>query len=127
MQITILTVGSQGDVQPYIALGAGLRAAGHSVTLVTSARFAAVTNAAGLRHTPVRGDFLQLVEAPEGKVAVAGGNPLRLMQRVRPMLRQLLDDCWDAARESDTIIYHPKARGLLALALLATLLTLGLL
>jgi sterol 3beta-glucosyltransferase len=52
MQITILTVGSQGDVQPYVALGAGLRAAGYDVTLVTSARFAALVTAAGLRHTP---------------------------------------------------------------------------
>ena len=29
MRITILTVGTRGDVQPYIALGLGLQAAGH--------------------------------------------------------------------------------------------------
>ena len=46
MQITILTVGSHGDVQPYVALGRGLQAAGYSVTIVTSARFAAFITAA---------------------------------------------------------------------------------
>jgi hypothetical protein len=61
MQITILTVGSQGDVQPYVALGAGLRAAGYDVTLVTSVRFAGFVTAAGLQHTPVRADFLQFL------------------------------------------------------------------
>jgi sterol 3beta-glucosyltransferase len=111
MQITILTVGSHGDVQPYVALGAGLREAGYDVTLVTSARFAEFVTAAGLQHAPIRADFLQLVETPEGKAALAGGNPLRLMQRVMPMLRQLLDDCWEAARQSDALIYHPKALG----------------
>ena len=33
MRITIITIGSYGDVQPYIALGLGLQAAGHNVCL----------------------------------------------------------------------------------------------
>ncbi len=61
-RLTNLTVGSRGDVQPYVALGVGLQAAGYNVTIVTSARFAAFITAAGLRHTPVRADFLRLVE-----------------------------------------------------------------
>jgi len=31
MHITILTTGSRGDIQPYLALGMGLRQAGHCV------------------------------------------------------------------------------------------------
>jgi UDP:flavonoid glycosyltransferase YjiC (YdhE family) len=77
VHITILTVGSQGDVQPYIARGARLLAAGYTVTLVTSTRFAGFVTAAGLRHASVRADFLQLAETPEGKAALAGGKVLR--------------------------------------------------
>ena len=33
MNILILTIGTRGDVQPYVALGKGLRAAGHDVTI----------------------------------------------------------------------------------------------
>ena len=56
MNITILTLGSRGDVQPYVALGAGLRAAGHRVTLATHACFESFTREYGLHFSPVAGD-----------------------------------------------------------------------
>ena len=37
MNATILTLGSRGDVRPYVALGRGLQAAGHEVNLATHA------------------------------------------------------------------------------------------
>lgn len=42
MQITILALGSRGDVQPAVALGVGLSRAGYRVSLGSYARFAAV-------------------------------------------------------------------------------------
>lgn len=39
MKITILTIGSRGDVQPFVALAKGLQAAGHSVVLATHEEF----------------------------------------------------------------------------------------
>lgn len=39
MHITILTIGSRGDVQPFIALGLGLKQAGHHVQLATHSNF----------------------------------------------------------------------------------------
>ena len=36
MKITLITIGSRGDVQPYVALGVGLKAAGHVVKLATN-------------------------------------------------------------------------------------------
>jgi sterol 3beta-glucosyltransferase len=111
MNITILAVGTRGDVQPYIALGAGLRVAGHDVTLATSGSFGACVSEYGLRYAMLSADFLKLVETPEGKAALAGKNPLGLMKRVMPMLRRMLDDAWAAAQGADAIIYHPKALG----------------
>ena len=35
MRIAIITIGSRGDVQPFVALGQGLIKAGHTVRLVT--------------------------------------------------------------------------------------------
>jgi sterol 3beta-glucosyltransferase len=35
MKIFIVTAGSGGDVQPYVALGKGLKAAGYAVTLLS--------------------------------------------------------------------------------------------
>lgn len=39
MRVTVVAVGSRGDIQPLIALGVGLRSAGHEVRLATHAQF----------------------------------------------------------------------------------------
>jgi sterol 3beta-glucosyltransferase len=109
MNIHIITVGTRGDVQPYVALGGGLRAAGHRVTVVTSAQFGALITANGLYHAPLAADFLALVDTPEGKAALAGKNPLGALRRVRPMIRALLDQIWAASQDAELIVYHPKA------------------
>ncbi len=112
MHILILTLGSRGDVQPYIALGKGLQAAGHTVTLASLQTFEGMVAEHHLAFRPLRGEFLALLQTPEGKAAMIGkGNPLALMRKVTPMLRGMLDDGWNAAQGVDAIIYHPKALG----------------
>jgi len=110
MNITILAIGTRGDVQPYVALGQGLRAAGHVVTIATSAQFAPMITARGLQHATLGGDFLALLETPAGKKALSG-NPIAAYQKVIPMLRGLLDDCWQVSQGADALIYHPKTLG----------------
>lgn len=39
MRITCLTIGSRGDVQPYIALCKGLKAEGHTCTIATHSEY----------------------------------------------------------------------------------------
>lgn len=112
MKILILTMGSRGDVQPYIALGAGLRSAGHRVTLATLEAFAQMVQGYGLDFAPIRGEFLELLQTPEGKAALVGkGNPLALLRQVMPMMRQILDDALAASADAELVIYHPKALG----------------
>ena len=53
MHITLATVGSRGDVQPYIALGASLKAAGHSVCIATHSSFEPVIRKYGLDFSAV--------------------------------------------------------------------------
>jgi sterol 3beta-glucosyltransferase len=112
MKILILTVGSRGDVQPYVALGAGLQAAGHSVTLATLEAFASLAAEHGLGFRPLRGEFLELLQTAEGKAAIVGkGNPLALLRQVTPMLRRMVDDTLIASAGAELVIYHPKALG----------------
>ncbi|MCF1593754.1 glycosyltransferase [Streptomyces muensis] len=56
MRILIAAAGSRGDVAPYTGLGAGLREAGHDVTLATTDAFAPLVREAGLefRSLPTR-------------------------------------------------------------------------
>ena len=112
MNILILTVGTRGDVQPYVALGQGLAATGHGVTLATAAQFANFVTDHGVDFAPLSAAYLDLLQTGAGKAAIAGkGNPLKLMRMVQPMLRAMLDDAWQVASAApvDVVVYHPKA------------------
>lgn len=52
----LLTIGSRGDVQPYIALGKGLLSLGHRVTLVTHEEYKPWIEGFGIGHRPIAGD-----------------------------------------------------------------------
>ncbi len=51
-----LTIGSRGDVQPYIALGRGLQKEGHKVTIVTHEEYKAWVTGFGINHRTAGGD-----------------------------------------------------------------------
>lgn len=53
MHCVLASVGSLGDVHPFIAIGQALQARGHGVTLVCNDDFAASVRAAGLEHAGV--------------------------------------------------------------------------
>jgi sterol 3beta-glucosyltransferase len=110
MKITILTVGSRGDVQPFVALGLGLQQTGHLVTLCTGHNFQSFVEGHGLPYAPLTADFITLLETPEGRAAIEGKGRLPLLKQVRPMMRQMLDEAWTAVQQAapDRLIYHPK-------------------
>ncbi len=109
MNITILTLGTRGDVQPYVALGLGLQRAGHAVRLVTDSGFAKFVMDYGLDFAPLETGLIQLIQSPEGKAALAGKGLMSLLKRMMPTLRQMVEDCWAASQDSDAIVFHPKA------------------
>ena len=61
MHITILALGSRGDIQPYATLGHGLKSAGHQVRFATFASFAPLIAEHELEFHPVQGDARALV------------------------------------------------------------------
>ncbi|MFN8372991.1 MAG: glycosyltransferase [Anaerolineae bacterium] len=114
MKIVVMTVGTRGDVQPYVALARGLQRAGHEVLLASASNFASFVQAAGVPFYAMRADYYELINSDEGK-AVLKGNPLKLMQTMKqtvfPLMRNLIDDSWNAAQGADAIVFHPKIIG----------------
>jgi len=53
MTYLLITLGSHGDVHPYIGLGMELSRRGHRVVVVTNAHFASLVRAAGLEFDPL--------------------------------------------------------------------------
>ena len=70
MRILILTPGSRGDVQPYVALGGALGSRGHTVTVSTGAGFENLSEAQGLTAAPLSIDYRAMIEQPEVKRAL---------------------------------------------------------
>ena len=109
MRITIITIGSYGDVQPYIALGLGLQAAGHNVCLATHASFKPIICSWGLDFFPIACDPSVILESEAGRAWLdSGSNPVlffrRLSHLVEPVLQQLLIDCWNACQNAQAIV-----------------------
>jgi UDP:flavonoid glycosyltransferase YjiC (YdhE family) len=61
MHITILALGSRGDVQPYATLGNGLKSAGHQVRFITFESFASLVAENKLDFHPIQGNAQALV------------------------------------------------------------------
>lgn len=80
MKVTIVSLGSRGDVQPYVALGRALIEAGHTAILVTSEEFRGFVTENGLEFRPVSVSMKALVESPKGRAWMSSGrNPIKLV------------------------------------------------
>lgn len=66
MHVLLVTLGSSGDVHPFVGLGAELRRRGHRATLVTNAHFEPAALREGLAFLPIgtASDYRRTVENP---------------------------------------------------------------
>jgi sterol 3beta-glucosyltransferase len=74
MRILAIALGSQGDVQPYVALGKGLQAAGHRVRVMTHVNFERLVTSHNLEFYPVKGNVQEIIESPEMRALLEKGN-----------------------------------------------------
>jgi sterol 3beta-glucosyltransferase len=112
MKIYILTIGTRGDVQPYIALGLGLKSVGHEVTIATLKEFDDLVTDYGLQLAPLRGDFLKVAQGAEtGSTTKKRGNPFQLIRQYIEMAKETLTDEWESAQNAELLIYNPAAFG----------------
>ena len=107
----MLTIGSCGDVQPFVALGIGLREAGQEVTVATGGAFEAFVVEHGLRFAALDVGLLERLQSPEGKAALSGKKFLATLKETASMYRRVLDQECEASVGADAVVYHPKALG----------------
>ncbi len=110
MRITILAVGSQGDVQPYAALGGGLARAGHSVCLASHETFREMAKRCGLGFSLIAGNPMDIVQGPEGRAWLSSTDSyIRFLSSARRMAKDLYPlisrDALAAAAGSDAAIF----------------------
>ena len=114
MRITIQTLGSRGDVQPYCALALALQGRGHLVQLVAPDQFSAMAAELGIPFVSLPAEFLALIDSRAGKQALGGkaiSGSINLLRQVGPLVRQVLEVEGQAIADfgPDLIIHHPKS------------------
>jgi UDP:flavonoid glycosyltransferase YjiC (YdhE family) len=109
VRIRVITIGSQGDVRPYVALGAGLRDAGHHVRIVTHPAFEPLVREHRLDFATVAGDPREQADNRQLRALHDNGRSVfhwwRTFKDVdAPLMRKRLQDCWQACQDADVIV-----------------------
>lgn len=79
MTYGIITTGSRGDVQPFIALALALNRKGHDVTIVATENFKDFVEAFGIAYIPLTGDSESIINSPEALRLLEGGNAFKFI------------------------------------------------
>jgi sterol 3beta-glucosyltransferase len=106
MKIFIPTIGSRGDVQPFIALSQGLIRAGHKVTLASHPLMKLLVESHGVTFLPIGPDIDLACEAEairQGSRNTAAGL-IRVMRFSFDILKQSHDDILALCREADLVV-----------------------
>ena len=112
MKVLIFTLGTRGDVQPYIALGRALIAAGHDVVLSTGEGFDDFIEDHGIRPSSVPVDVRALLETPEIQAAmhsISGRIKAWRMMRGQHVRQSNAMLEITRAEKPDLIVGHPKS------------------
>ncbi|MAS37619.1 MAG: glycosyl transferase [Anaerolineaceae bacterium] len=110
MRITLVTIGSRGDIQPFIPLAVGLKNAGHAVRVATHEPYESFVREHGLDFGPLVGNPQEMMQAENGlEWLETGRNPFSFAQRMRDlaieMMQQLGRDTLAACHDADVILF----------------------
>ena len=117
MKIILFSIGSRGDIEPFLTLGELLKSQGHQVICSFPEHFGSLADDTGLEFFPLSREFRELLEGNDAKMAM-GGKGLkkigamirlyRLSERVNKELvlqqKALID-----REQPDRILYGGKA------------------
>jgi rhamnosyltransferase subunit B len=106
----LTTLGSLGDLHPYIAVAASLIDRGHQAVLAVAGEYREAVEGAGIEFAPVRpgfaelGDYRSLVAR---SFDVHRGPEFLIRELVMPHLRTAYTDLWTASEGADFLVSHP--------------------
>ena len=91
MRYGIITSGSRGDVQPFIALALALMEKGHDVIIVAPENFREFVEGFGVKYLPVAGNTEHLINSPEALKLLEGGSIFKFFYHLQKVAAQTAD------------------------------------
>jgi UDP:flavonoid glycosyltransferase YjiC (YdhE family) len=110
MRVLLNTIGTAGDVHPYIALALALKARGHEAVILANPFFAARINGAGVGFWPVgtEAEYVAFVKASDlaaGRRSVGHVLSNLIVPSFSPCL-DAVDSAWRAFRPDAAVVHH---------------------
>lgn len=107
-RIILATLGSLGDLHPYIAIALGLKARGHRPVIATITLYRESIETQGIEFHPVRPDLPPLPPGVMQRVMDARrGGEVVFKEFVLPYLRASYEDLSAAMNGADLLVSHP--------------------
>jgi UDP:flavonoid glycosyltransferase YjiC (YdhE family) len=111
-RIVLTTIGSFGDVHPYIALAFELQSRGHQPVIATSSMYRQKIEALGIEFHAMRPELLSVddpraIDIITKSMDARRGGEYLLKELLLPALRDSYDDLSAAIRGADLLVTHP--------------------
>lgn len=111
MRIGMIALGSRGDVQPYVALGKGLKQAGYEVVLLTHDTYKRLVLGEGLEFFAIGGNPRTIVDRVMNQARVGEKpNEFDFMRKVVPLIKplryEIVTRCWKGCQEVDALVLN---------------------
>ena len=109
MNVTIIALGTRGDVQPLLALAHSIQARGQRVRMVAGANFRAWIEQHGFEAATVSLDMQAVMQSTMGNEWIEHGtSPLKQAQVMKKLLNLhgllMMQETWNACQDADALI-----------------------
>lgn len=118
MRVLMMSIGTRGDAEPFLGVGAMLQNRGVTVDYAFCEQHRGLVEETGGTFHSMGSDFLDLLDSPAGRAALGSGRggwdkvrgTLRVSQRSLPIQRDMIDRQHEivASVRPDAIVFHPK-------------------
>ncbi|MBN3518983.1 glycosyltransferase family 1 protein [Algoriphagus lutimaris] len=118
MKILLVSMGTRGDIEPFLAQAEFLKNAGHEITCQFPEQFRKMTEALGYSFLGFDKGFLEMLESQSGKAVMGGGSSfkqlkgyLNLIMNSLKIQKLIIQQQKEALEEinPDKVLFHAKA------------------
>ncbi len=119
MKILLASLGTRGDMEPFLAVGELLKRRGHEIVCLMPEQFGPLAEESGFKFKSLGSEFIDMLESEDGKAALGGSAGTlqkviaytKLARQYKSVSTLLLQRQYEAieAERPERIVHHAKA------------------
>ena len=119
MKILLISIGTRGDMEPFLAIGKILKEKGHQVIYAFPEQFRSLAEDSNMEFTSLGAEYIKMIDSDDGKAAMGGSGPglkklftnIRLGINSKEINKELINKQYEIIgnENPDRILYNGKA------------------